>query len=59
MFVVGVAHCVTKMSPREFNIPLLRYCKIYEIKEYVFDELSSGITSIQYFSNIGVSVLLL
>jgi hypothetical protein len=51
MFILGVAHCVTKVSLRDFDVPWKRYYKAYEIEKYRFVALTFGITSIQNFSN--------
>jgi hypothetical protein len=33
MFIVGVAHCVTLVTLREFDVPWKRYYKVYEIEK--------------------------
>jgi hypothetical protein len=55
-FVVGVAHCVTRMPPLEFDVRLGRNDKVYEIKKYVFVERTCGRTSVQSFSNFLPSI---
>jgi hypothetical protein len=59
MFVVDVAHFVTNDTPREFDLPWLRYCKVYEIEKYTFVVLTCGITSIHNFSDFRPSIHLL
>jgi hypothetical protein len=59
MFIVGVAHCVTKIPLRDFDVPWKRYYKAYEIEKYPFVALTCGITSIQNFSNFFPFILFL
>jgi hypothetical protein len=51
MLIVGVAHCVTKVPLREFDVSWKRYYKAYETEKYPFVALTCGITFIQNFSN--------
>jgi hypothetical protein len=51
MFIVGVAHYVTKVPLRDFNVPWKRNYKAYEIEKYPFLALTCGISSIQNLSN--------
>jgi hypothetical protein len=56
--MVGVAHCVTNVPLRDFDVPWKRYYKAYEIEKYPFFALTCGITSIQNFSNFFPFILL-
>jgi hypothetical protein len=51
MFIVGVAHFVTNVPLRDFDVPWKRYYKVYEIEKYPFVALTCDTTSIQNFSN--------
>jgi hypothetical protein len=48
---MGVAHFITKVPLREFDVPWKRYYTAYEINNYSFVAVTCGITSIQNFSN--------
>jgi hypothetical protein len=43
MFIVGVAHYVTKVPLQDFDVPWKRYYKAYEIEKFPFAALTSGI----------------
>jgi hypothetical protein len=51
MFIEGVAHCVTKVPFREFDVPWKRYYKVYEIEKCPFVALTCGTTFMQNFCN--------
>jgi hypothetical protein len=51
MFSLGVAHCVTKVPLRDFDVPWKRYYKAYEIEKFLFLAITCGITSTQNFRN--------
>jgi hypothetical protein len=59
MFIVGVAHCVTKVPLRDFDFPWKRYYKAHEIEKYPFLAHTCGITSIQNFGNFFPFILFL
>jgi hypothetical protein len=59
MFIVGVAHCVTKVKVRESDVPWKRYYKAYEVDNYPFVIIACGIKSIQNFSNFFPFILFL
>jgi hypothetical protein len=59
IFIVGVAHCVTKVPLRDIDVPCKRYYKAYEIEKYPFVALTCGITSIQSVSNLFPFILFL
>jgi hypothetical protein len=51
MFIVGVAHGVTKVPLRDIDVTWKRYYKAYKAEKYPFVALTSGIRSIENFSN--------
>jgi hypothetical protein len=59
MFIMGVAHWVTKVPLRDIDVPWKRYYKAYETEKYPFVALTCGITSIQNFSNFFPLILFL
>jgi hypothetical protein len=50
MFIVGVAHCDSKVPLREFYVPWKRYYKACVLEKYPFVARTCGITFIQIFS---------
>jgi hypothetical protein len=59
MFIVGLAHGVTNVPLRDFDVHLKRYYKSYETENFPFVALTCGITSIQNFSNFFPFILIL
>jgi hypothetical protein len=59
LFIIGVAHGVTKVPLRQIDVPWKRYYKAYEIEKIPFVALTCGITSIQNFSNFFPFILFL
>jgi hypothetical protein len=59
MFIVGVAHWVTNLPLRDFDVPWIRYYKSYEIEKYPFVVLTCFITSIQNLSTFFPFILFL
>jgi hypothetical protein len=59
MFIVGVAHCVTMVTLRDFDDPWESYYKAYKVEKYPFVALTWGITSIPNFSNFFPFILFL